>query len=54
MEKEYGFSLPAAMRLEFGAVVQTISDGTGKEVLPGMIWDAFENEYLRPDKPLCP
>jgi 2-isopropylmalate synthase len=39
------------MRSEFGAVVQTISERTGKEVSPGMIWDAFEDEYLRADKP---
>jgi 2-isopropylmalate synthase len=52
MEKEYGFSLPPAMRPEFGAVVQAISDRTGSEVLPAMIWDAFESEYLKPDGPL--
>ncbi|HMK50379.1 MAG TPA: 2-isopropylmalate synthase, partial [Thermodesulfovibrionales bacterium] len=52
MEKEYGFSLPAAIRPEFGTVIQTLSDRTGKEVSPDMIWHAFEDEYLNADSPL--
>jgi 2-isopropylmalate synthase len=51
MEKDFGFSLPKTMSPEFAALVQTISERTGAEVLPGMIWDAFENEYLRRDTP---
>lgn len=52
MEHERGFQLPKAMHPEFGAVVQTISDKTGNEVRPDMIWEAFEREYLKPANPI--
>jgi 2-isopropylmalate synthase len=52
MEKEHGFLLPKEMHGEFGAVIQTISDGTGREIMPSMIWEAFEKEYLLAAKPL--
>ncbi len=46
MEKAYGFSLPKEMHPEFGSIIQAVSDSTGKEVVPEMIWSAFEREYL--------
>jgi len=53
MENEYGFSLPKEMWPEFGIEVQKISDRTGGEVLPHMLWDAFENEYLKAERPFA-
>jgi 2-isopropylmalate synthase len=52
MEKEFGFRLPVDMRPEFGEIIKSLSDRTGKEVTTGMIWDAFEKEYLRATSPL--
>ncbi len=52
MEKEYGFSLPREMHPEFSRMIQAISEQTGKEVLPDIIWDAFEREYLKKSVPL--
>ncbi|MCC6346353.1 MAG: 2-isopropylmalate synthase [Nitrospirales bacterium] len=52
MEREYGFLLPREMHPEFGRIIQGISDATGKEVLPGMIREAFEKEYLGSTAPL--
>ncbi|MBZ0157337.1 MAG: 2-isopropylmalate synthase [Alphaproteobacteria bacterium] len=52
MEREYGFLLPKEMHPEFGRIIQGISDATGKEVLPGMIREAFEKEYLGSTAPL--
>ncbi|MGD0282969.1 MAG: 2-isopropylmalate synthase [Dissulfurispiraceae bacterium] len=52
MEKEYGFQLPKEMHNEFGRIIQSISDATGKEVLPQMIMEAFEKEYLQSAGPL--
>jgi 2-isopropylmalate synthase len=46
MEKEYGLIIPREMQPEFGRVIQGISDRTGSEVPPMMIWDAFDHEYL--------
>jgi 2-isopropylmalate synthase len=52
MEKEFGCSLPKAMHPEFSAVVQRMSDRTGKEILPKTIWDAFSTEYLEIEEPI--
>ncbi|MBL8994705.1 MAG: 2-isopropylmalate synthase, partial [Spirochaetia bacterium] len=47
MERDYGFLLPREMHPEFGALIQKISDETGKEILPEAIFSAFEKEYLK-------
>lgn len=52
MYKEYGYQLPKEMHTEFGLIIQSISDTTGKEVLPQMIMEAFEKEYLQGSGPL--
>jgi 2-isopropylmalate synthase len=52
LEKEYGLSLPREMHPEFGRIIQTISDRTGREVMPDMIWEAFEKEFLGAVEPL--
>jgi len=52
IEREYGYRLPKEMQNEFGHVIQSISDATGKEVLPQMIMEAFEKEYLKSTGPL--
>ncbi len=51
MEKEYGLKLPKEMQPEFGRVIQAITDRTGDEVTPPMMWEAFAGEYLKADKP---
>ncbi|MEJ2697970.1 MAG: 2-isopropylmalate synthase, partial [Candidatus Sulfobium sp.] len=51
MEKEFGFRLPVDMRPEFGETIKSLSDRTGKEITTGMIWEAFENEYLLATSP---
>jgi 2-isopropylmalate synthase len=51
MEKDYGLKLPKEMHPEFGQVIQGISDKTGKEVTPAIMWEAFEKQYLKADAP---
>jgi 2-isopropylmalate synthase len=46
MEKEFGFRMPKEMQPEFGRIIQSISDRTGREVTPEMIKEAFDREYL--------
>lgn len=46
MEQDYGIELPRRLQIEFSQVIQRIADGTGKEISPELIWNAFENEYL--------
>ncbi len=52
MEKEYGFSLPREMHPEFGRIIQTVSEKTGGELSPELIWNIFNTEYLRNSGPL--
>lgn len=52
MEKDFGFRLPVDMRPEFGEIIKSLSDRTGKEVTTGMIWETFEKEYLQAMSPL--
>jgi 2-isopropylmalate synthase len=51
LEREFGFELPKKMHPEVGAIVQEISDRTGREVTPDMIRSAFDEEYLRRQEP---
>jgi len=51
LEKEYGLKIPREMQPEFARVIQGISERTGSEVTPSMIWKAFEHEYLRTNTP---
>ncbi len=53
MEKEYGYSLPREMHAEFSRMIQAISEKTGKEVRPDVMWETFEQEYLKKTAPLA-
>ena len=46
MEEKYGFELPKAMCLEFGAIIQTHTEQTGKEVRPEESYNSFKKTYL--------
>jgi len=50
LEHDYGLELPRRLQIEFSQVIQKIADGTGKEISPQLIWEAFDSEYLsQPD-----
>ena len=53
LRSQFGFNIPKAMHPEIGKMVQSISDKTGKEVLPATIKEAFEKEYINVEKPLA-
>lgn len=46
MESVYGFKLPKSMHPEFAAIIQKVSEVTGKEVLPEQIYEEFKKEFL--------
>ena len=46
MEKNFGFRLPKIMHPDFAKIIQKISDGTGREVMPQVIRQTFEKEYV--------
>ncbi len=52
MKEEHGFDLPRRLQIEFSRSVQTITEDTGTVIEPGMMWDAFESEYLPADPPV--
>jgi len=52
MESHFGFKLPKAMHPEFGQMVQTATDRSGRELLPDDIFRLFEENYLTVHTPL--
>ncbi|MDW7774129.1 MAG: 2-isopropylmalate synthase [Desulfobulbaceae bacterium] len=46
MDKEFGFKLPKEMHPEFAAIVQKVSDETGRELPAEVVYNTFEKEYL--------
>ena len=46
MKTEHGFDLPRRLQVEFSKTIQHITEDSGTEISPGVMWDAFESEYL--------
>jgi 2-isopropylmalate synthase len=55
MKADHGLALPRRLQIEFSGVIQKIAEGTageGGEVTSKEMWDAFNDEYLTPIRPL--
>ncbi|MFZ4719233.1 MAG: 2-isopropylmalate synthase [Ilumatobacteraceae bacterium] len=52
MKAEHGFDLPRRLQIEFSKTIQHITEDTGTEISPIVMWDAFQSEYLDP-APRC-
>ena len=50
LEQEHNINIPRGAQIQFSEAVQNIADKTGKEITPDMIWDIFEQEFLKKDK----
>ncbi len=50
MKEEHGFDLPRRLQIEFSQAIQHVTENTGTEISPGVMWDTFRGEYL-PDDP---
>ena len=46
LERNAGFHVPKGLAVEFSQVVQQMTDGSGKELRPEAVLEAFEREYL--------
>ncbi len=46
MKAEHGFDLPRRLQIEFSKTIQHITEDSGTEISPGIMWDAFQREYL--------
>jgi 2-isopropylmalate synthase len=53
MKSDYGLDLPRPLQVEFSAVVQEMTDRTGKEATSAEIWRLFTATYLDRDAPLA-
>jgi 2-isopropylmalate synthase len=49
MKAEHGFELPRRLQIEFSKNIQHITEDSGTEISPVVMWDAFRSEYLVPD-----
>jgi len=50
MKAEHGFDLPRRMQIEFSKTIQHITEDSGTEITPVVMWAAFQAEYL-PQEP---
>ena len=50
LEQEHNINIPRGAQIQFSEAVQSIADKTGKEITPDIIWDIFEQEFLRKGK----
>jgi len=46
MQTEHGFALPRRLQVEFSKAIQHITEDSGTEIAPDIMWSAFEREYL--------
>jgi 2-isopropylmalate synthase len=46
MKTEHGFDLPRRLQIEFSKTIQHITEDSGTEISPAIMWDAFQAEYL--------
>ncbi len=46
MKTEHGFDLPRRLQIEFSKTIQHITEDSGTEISPVIMWDAFQTEYL--------
>ena len=51
LEEEHGLSLPRRLQIEFSRAIKRVTDETGKEVNAQMVYDIFEDEYLKQNTP---
>ncbi len=46
MKTEHGFDLPRRLQIEFSRTIQHITEDSGTEISPAVMWDQFQAEYL--------
>ena len=50
MKEEYGYDLPRRLQIEFSKTIQHITEDSGTEISPTVMWEAFSTAYL-PSEP---
>jgi 2-isopropylmalate synthase len=46
MKTEHGFELPRKLQIEFSKTIQHITEDSGTEISPIVMWEQFQGEYL--------
>jgi 2-isopropylmalate synthase len=46
MKAEHGFELPRRLQIEFSRTIQHITEDSGTEITPVVMWEQFQTEYL--------
>jgi 2-isopropylmalate synthase len=46
MQHEHGFDLPRRMQIEFSRKIQHITEDSGTEITPAVMWEEFQSAYL--------
>jgi 2-isopropylmalate synthase len=46
MKTEHGFDLPRRLQIEFSKTIQHITEDSGTEISPALMWDEFRREYM--------
>ncbi len=46
MKSEHGFDLPRRLQIEFSKTIQHVTEDSGTEIAPDMMWANFQREYL--------
>ena len=53
LKSDYGIDMPRLLQVEFSKVIQQITEETGKEIQPALIWETFRKEYLENKTPVA-
>jgi 2-isopropylmalate synthase len=48
LEKDHGVSLPRRLQISMSQKIQKLADETGKEISSSLIWEIFEENFLKP------
>jgi 2-isopropylmalate synthase len=46
MQHEHGFDLPRRMQIEFSRKIQHVTEDSGTEITPAVMWEEFQSAYL--------
>jgi 2-isopropylmalate synthase len=46
MKTEHGFDLPRRFQIEFSQTIQHITEDSGTEISPAVMWESFQAEYM--------
>jgi 2-isopropylmalate synthase len=53
MKNEHGMDLPRRLQIEFSRCIKIITEGSGTEISPEEMWQAFAAEYLPAEHKIC-